>query len=315
MASVSPTAGSAVTGWLASRAGLYVRLALVALFWGGTFVAGRRLALEMPHFVAATARYAIAATVLLGALWQREGRWPRPTPRQWLGIGVLAATGIFAYNAFFFGALERLPAGRAALIIATNPALTAVAAWLVFALRLAWWQWVGVVVAFAGVLVVISHGDLGTLGASAVGSGEALMFCGVLSWVVYTLVGRSMMRRPEALSPLATTAYASALGLLLLAAVASFELPQMQWAKLGAIEFAALAYMGLFGTAVAFVWFYEGVKALGAARAAVFTNLVPVFGVMLAVLLLDEPLLTSMVVGGLVTLAGVSLANTERRSG
>lgn len=62
--------------------------------------------------------------------------------------------------------------------------------------------------------------------------------------------------------------------------------------------------MGSFGTAVACVWFHEGVKALGAARAAVFTNLVPVFGVLLAVLLLGEPLLASMVVGGLVTLAG-----------
>ncbi len=169
-------------------------------------------------------------------------------------------------------------------------------------------------VAFAGASIVVSRGDPASLAAGAIGAGEALMFCGVLSWVVYTLVGRAMMRRPDALSPLATTAYASAVGLLLLAAVAAFELPQVQWERLGAIEFAALAYMGLFGTAVAFVWFYEGVKSLGAARAAVFTNLVPVFGVTLAVLVLGEPLLASMVVGGLVTLAGVSLTNFERKA-
>lgn len=314
MAAVVASAGSPVAVWLASRAGLYARLALVAAFWGGTFIAGRRLALEVPHFVAAAARYVIATAVLLAYLRQREGAWPRPTARQWLGICVLAATGIFAYNAFFFGALERLAAGRAALIIATNPALTAVAAWLIFRLRYAWWQWVGVAVAFTGVAIVVSRGELGTLGASAIGTGEALMFGGVLSWVVYTLVGRSMMRRPDALSPLATTAYASTLGLLLLAAAAAFELPQVQWSKLGAIEFAALAYMGLFGTAVAFVWYYEGVKVLGAARASVFTNLVPVFGVLLAVVLLGEPLLASMVVGGLVALAGVSLASIERKA-
>ncbi|GIL03994.1 MAG: DMT family transporter [Burkholderiaceae bacterium] len=307
----SPAAGSTAT---ASRAGLYLRLVLVALFWGGTFIAGRRLALEMPHFVAAAARYVLASALLIAYLWQREGGLPKPSARQWIGIGVLGATGIFAYNAFFFGALERLPAGRAALIIATNPALTAVAAWLVFRLRFAWWQWLGVAVAFAGASIVVSRGDPASLGAGAIGAGEALMFCGVLSWVVYTLVGRAMMRRPDALSPLATTAYASAVGLLLLAAVAAFELPQVQWERLGAIEFAALAYMGLFGTAVAFVWFYEGVKSLGAARAAVFTNLVPVFGVTLAVLVLGEPLLVSMVVGGLVTMAGVSLTNFERKS-
>lgn len=298
----------------ASRAGLYLRLTLVALFWGGTFIAGRRLALEMPHFAAAAARYVLASAVLIGYLWHREGGLPKPSSRQWIGIGVLGATGIFAYNAFFFGALERLPAGRAALIIATNPALTAVGAWLVLRLRFAWWQWLGVAVAFAGASIVVSRGDAALLAAGAIGAGEALMFCGVISWVVYTLAGRAMMRRPDALSPLATTAYASAFGLLLLAAVAAFELPQVRWERLGGIEFAALAYMGLFGTAVAFVWFYEGVRSLGAARAAVFTNLVPVFGVTLAVLVLGEPLPVSMVVGGLVTMAGVSLTNFERKS-
>lgn len=314
MASIAPSAGSAVIAWLASRAGLYARLALVALFWGGAFIAGRRLALQMPHFVAAAARYVMATAVLIGFLRRREGALPRPIGRQWLGIGVLATTGVFAYNAFFLGALERLAAGRAALIIATNPALTAVAASLIFRLRYAGWQWVGVAVAFAGAAIVVSRGELGTLGSSAIGTGEALMFGGVLSWVVYTMVGRSMMRRPDALSPLATTAHASALGLLLLAVVAAFELPQVQWSKRGAVDFAAIAYMGLIGTAVAFVWFYEGVKVLGAARASVFTSLVPVFGVLLAVLLLGEPLLGSMVVGGLVTLAGVSLASVDRKA-
>ena len=293
---------------------LYARLTLAALFWGGTFIAGRRLALEMPHFVAAAARYGVATAALLAYLWRREGRLPRPSTTQWLAIGVLGASGIFAYNAFFFGALGRLPAGRAALIIATNPALTALAAWLIFRLRFAWWQWLGVAVAFGGVAIVISRGELATLGSGAVGTGELLMFGGVLSWLVYTLVGRAVLRRPDALSPLATTTYASAAGLAMLAAAAAFELPQLERQRIGAIEIAAIAYLGLFGTAVAFVWFYEGVKQLGAARTSVFSNLVPVFGVLLAVALLGEPLLGSMVAGGLVTLAGVSLTNLERRA-
>jgi drug/metabolite transporter (DMT)-like permease len=298
-----------------ARAGLYARLALVALFWGGSFIAGRLLALELPPFIAAAARYVVATAALIVYLRFREGGLPRPVgPQQWLGICVLGATGIFAYNAFFFGALAQLPASRTALIIATNPAITAVAAWLFFRLRFAWWQWLGVAVAFAGVAIVVSHGDLTTLGATAIGKGEVLMFCGALSWAVYTLVGRSMMRRHDALSPLATTTYASAFGLLLLAAAAAFELPQVSWDRIGLSELAAIAYLGLLGTAVSFVWFYEGVKALGATRASVFTNLVPVFGVTLAVLLLDEPLLASMIIGGLVTLAGVSLTNTEKRT-
>lgn len=303
---------SPAVGLPTANAGLYGRLLLVMLFWGGSFIAGRQLALHMPHFIAAAARYAVAVVLLLGYLWQREGL-PRPSGRQWAEIAVLGATGVFAYNAFFFGALERLPAGRAALIIATVPALTAVSSWLIFRLRFAWWQWLGVAVAFFGVAIVVSRGDFATLASGAIGAGELLMLGCAFSWLVYTLVGRAMLRRPGALSPLATTAYASALGFLLLAGAAAFEVPQLSSARVGWTEVAAIVYMGLFGTALAFVWFYEGVKQIGAARATVFGNLVPMFGVSLAVLVLGEPLLASMVIGGLVTLGGVSLTNLERQ--
>jgi drug/metabolite transporter (DMT)-like permease len=298
----------------ASTAGLYARLALTALFWGASFIAGRSLALELPPFVAAAARYVVACAALVAYLWFREGRLPRPSAWQWWGLCALGATGVFAYNAFFFRALAELPASRAALIIATNPVLTAVASWLVFRQRFAWWQWLGVATAFAGVTIVVSRGDIATLGTTAFGKGEVWMFCGALSWAVYALVGRSMMQRHDALSPLATTAYASAVGFLFLATVAAFELPQVRWSKFGPAELAAATYLGLLGTAVSFVWFYDGVKALGAAQASVFTNLVPVFAVALGVLVLREPLLASMILGGLVTLVGVSLTNVARRT-
>ena len=307
------TASHATGAASASNAGLYARLALTALFWGASFIAGRSLAQELPPFVAAAARYVVASAALVAYLWFRERRLPRPSGWQWWGLCALGATGVFAYNACFFLALAELPASRAALIIATNPALTAVASWLVFRQRFAWWQWLGVATAFAGVTIVVSRGDIATL-TTAFGRGEIWMFCGALSWAVYALVGRSMMQRHDALSPLATTAYASAVGLLLLATVAAFELPQVRWSKFGPAELAAATYLGVLGTAVSFVWFYDGVKALGAAQASVFTNLVPVFAVALGVLLLGEPLLASMILGGLVTLAGVSLTNLNSRT-
>jgi drug/metabolite transporter (DMT)-like permease len=72
---------------------------------------------------------------------------------------------------------------------------------------------------------------------------------------------------------------------------------------------AAILYLGAGGTALAFVWYADGIKVLGPARTAVFNNLVPVFGVLLGALLLAEPLTPSLLWGGLITVAGVSLAN------
>jgi drug/metabolite transporter (DMT)-like permease len=96
MAATAPQLANAAP---ATQAGLYARLALTALFWGGTFIAGRWLALELPHFVAAAGRYVVATAALIGFLWFREGGLPKPVGSQWLGICVLGATGIFAYNA------------------------------------------------------------------------------------------------------------------------------------------------------------------------------------------------------------------------
>lgn len=310
MAAIAPPIAAPVAG---PQAGIYARLALTALFWGGAFIAGRSLALELPHFFVATGRFVVATAALFIFLRVREGSLPIPTARQWLEIGLLGVTGVFFYNAFFFGALSELPASRAVLIIATNPALTAVGAWLVFRQRFGWWQWLGVAAAFVGVAIVVSRGELSALGSSVFGHGELLMLGGALSWAAYTLAGRSMMQRQDALSPLAITTYAAGVGLVLLAAAALFELPAVRWNEIGIADLASVGYLGLFGTAVAFVWFYEGVRAFGAARASVFTNLVPIFGVALAIVLLGEPLLASMVIGGLVTLAGVSLTNLQRR--
>ena len=72
---------------------------------------------------------------------------------------------------------------------------------------------------------------------------------------------------------------------------------------------AALVYLGAVGTVIGFVWYYEGVKAIGPARTAVFNNLVPVFGIGLGALMLGEPILISMVVGGILVITGVLLTN------
>jgi len=99
----------------------YLKLFGVAFFWGGTFVAGRWLAGSVHPYSAAFFRFAIASAFLLLVTWRREGGLPRLTARQMLVVGALGATGIFAYNLFFFNGLSLIAASSAALIIALNP--------------------------------------------------------------------------------------------------------------------------------------------------------------------------------------------------
>jgi drug/metabolite transporter (DMT)-like permease len=132
------------------------------------------------------------------------------------------------------------------------------------------------------------------------------MFGGALSWAAYTLIGQRALKH---MSPLVATTWSVVVGALMLIAVATPRIPA--WvAAAGYTEpsvWWAAAYLGVFGSVIAFIWYSQGVQQLGAARTAVFNNLVPVFAVLLSVLLLNESLHWSMVVGGAVVIAGVTL--------
>jgi drug/metabolite transporter (DMT)-like permease len=165
---------------------------------------------------------------------------------------------------------------------------------------------VGLLVGFAGVVIVVSRGDLARLGSGSVGDGEALMFAAVVSWALYTIGGRKVM---GGLSPLAATTYAALWGTLSLALLAAPRLGDLSAAQFDWRVILSLLYLGVLGTAVAFVWYYMSVKKLGASVTSVFNNLVPVFGVAISVVLLGEPLLMSMLVGGAVTIVGVMMVS------
>ena len=305
----APSAGRAAAR---PHAAIYVKLTLVALFWGGTFIAGRILAGSMSATGAATGRFAIAALLLTALTWTFEGGLPTLSGRQIVTTFALGATGIFLYNVCFFAALARMPAGRTALFVALNPVATAVLLSVVVRERLSPARWGGIAVALFGALVVISRGQLlrvlTDLG-DTFGGGERYMLCAVLSWAAYTVIGR---RALDGLSPLAATAYATLWGLALLIVAHLFSPHAGAGAPLTWQAAASMLYLGAIGTVIAFVWYSQGIRELGAARAAVFTNLVPVFGVLLSVALLGEPLSASMLVGGALVIAGVALTNRAR---
>jgi drug/metabolite transporter (DMT)-like permease len=249
----------------------------------------------------------LAATVVLAALVRmREGGLPRLDRRQLGAMVALGFFGVFLWNVCFFAGMERVAASRGALIMALNPIAISIGMWLVYGERMTGWRWLGIAVALLGAAIVISHGDLPMLFAGAIGPGEAFIFGSVLGWAVYTLIGRRVLGR---ISALATTTYAALFGTAMLAAGAVIEHPWAEIAALPAKGWAAIAYLGVLGTVVAFLWFYEGVQRIGPSRTAVFINLVPVFGVTFGAVLLGEPVLASMVIGGLFVIAGVALTN------
>ena len=292
----------------AGRARIYVKLVLTTFFWGGTFVAARFAVHEAPPFFAAGCRFAIAAAVLM-ALVARQARqrgetFPLPRNlREVLALSSLGLTGIFCYNAFFFSGLRLTGAANGSLIVAINPLLTAVLS--------AWWlrerirplQALGLAVSLAGVGVIVTRGDLGVLRTLSFNRGDLLLLGTPLSWAAYSILGKRAM---GTFSPLVATAYAALSGALLLIPAAALEaLGGAGPHRFSLLGWLAILQLALLGTVVGFVWWYEGVRALGASRAALFVNLVPVFGTLLAALMLGERLGWPQLWGGMLVIAGV----------
>jgi drug/metabolite transporter (DMT)-like permease len=277
----------------------------MALFWGGTFIGGRIAAGEMTPVAAALWRYVIGIAVLVAAAYVFEGGLPRLSARQWLGVVLLGATGVVLFNLCFMYALARVPASRASLIMALNPAVTLLAAAIFLHERLTRGKVLGIAIALAGVAVVLGHGNPANLFSGSVGMGEIVMFGCPLAWTANTLVAKRMLAKVSAIGQ---TAFGSIAGTVMLVAILALQ-GDLAWPQVSGRVWVALVFLGVFGTAVALVLFYDGVRRIGAARASVFINLVPVFAVLLGVLLLDESLEPSMLVGGALVIGGILLLN------
>jgi len=283
----------------------YVKLIGAMFMWGGTWIAGRVVAQELVAPLAAPAvRFLLAGIVLAGFALATEGRVPRPqSGAEWGIVSGLAITGIFLYALCFFYGLKHITAGRGALVVALNPVVVTLAAWFLGQERMTPAKSAGVAIALAGCLTVIGNGDPFALVHGAVGIGEWLIIGCVLCWTAYTFIVR---RATQTLSPLGATLWASLLGALLLGVTALIQggTDLREWS---AAVWASVCFLAIGGTALGFTWFADGVKRLGAARASAFVNLVPVFAVLQAAILLDERLGFAVLGGGLLVIAGVWL--------
>lgn len=287
----------------------YLKLAAVSMIWGGTFVAGRYLANQVDPLLAASLRFILASLALL--LFMLCARIPlaRPRPRQLLRLALLGFFGIFFYNLCFFYGLHYINASRASLIVALNPAVIGLASWWLFKERLGAAKVMGIAGCLAGAaMVIVSRNPQLLQGASSTWQGDVLIFGCVLGWGIYSLFSRALNR---SLGPLQTVTWSVLLGTLMLTLVTAFSgrFTVEGLASLHVPQVVSLLYLGVFGSALAYIGYYDGIRRIGATRAGVFIALNPLTAVICGALLLGEQLTLPMVLGGAVILLGIYLCN------
>ncbi len=287
---------------------IYIKLLLTAFFWGGTFIAGKNLAGAVHPVCASFLRFAIASFFLLIITLRTEKRLPPLSKAQIMPVILLGLTGVFAYNILFLTGLKYIDAGRASLIIANNPILISLLSALIFKEQLNGIKFLGICLSVMGAMVVISHGRIADFGSYQIGTGELLIAGCVLSWVAYSLIGKFVM---SGLSPLAAVTYSAVIGALLLLGPALYCGLASSIGQYRAIDWANLAFLGLFGTVLGFSWYYQGIERIGPMKASVFINFVPISAIILAFLLLKEQITFSLILGALLVILGVYMTNAS----
>lgn len=293
----------------------YLSLVITMLFWGGTFIAGRLLGGELHPAESSCLRFAIASVTLAVAARIIDGRIAIPERKLLFPLFLLGLTGVLSYNLCFFTGLQYIEAGRASLIIALNPIAISLGAALFLKEPLAKKQYLGLLLSLVGALFVLTNGHPERIISQGFGRGELAILGCVASWAAYSLIGRGVLR---SLSPLAAVFYSAVIGTVLLLPVALMAGSTMASTKglgdIGWTAWGSLVFLGVFGTSFGFTFYYLAIKRIGATRSAVFINLVPLFSSILGWLMLGESMKMTVIAGGLLVIAGVTLTSMAKKA-
>jgi drug/metabolite transporter (DMT)-like permease len=282
----------------------YLLLSFTSLTWAGNIVLGRFVAGHIPPIALNWLRWSGAFVILLPfAIGRLREDWP--TIRAHLPLlALLAATGISAYNALGYYALQYTQALNGLLIQSTAPLLIALWALILFRDRLSWKQLAGILTSLCGVVIIVGRGDLAVLQSLALNPGDVWFF---LAMVVYAFYSALLKRRPL-MHPVSFLAVTMGLGVVLLTPALVAELAAGQTIHVDALTVATFGYVALFPSLLAYLCFNRGVELVGPNRAAPFFHLIPVFGSALAILFLGEEPRLYHAIGYALVLGGVIVA-------
>lgn len=279
-------------------------LSLCALFWAGNFVLGRAMHEAIPPVGFAFWRWAAASLLILPFAWNAVIRdWP--LLRAHLArMVVLALLGVTGFNTLVYNGLQTTTATNSVLIQSTMPVQILLLNAVLFRTGFQARELLSILLSLIGVMLIVGAGRPQDLLSGQWNRGDLWILTAALTWATYSVLLRW---RPAGLDPLAFLGFTLIVGWLAL-------LP-LYWAEtmlVGPVIWTApvaltIAYVAVFPSVLAYLFWNRGVAAIGANAAGHFIHLMPVFGTALAVAFLDESLLWYHIAGALLVAAGIGM--------
>jgi drug/metabolite transporter (DMT)-like permease len=288
----------------------YLLLSLASLFWAGNIVLGRHVAGHVPPMTLSCIRWIGSCLMLLPFAWPHLVKdWPVLRRRLALML-VLSATGFAINNALSYWALQFTQALNALLIQSSGPLFVALWSLILFGVRLTWGQLAGIALSLLGVLTIILRGDFAALAAIRLNIGDVMLAGALVSFGLYSAL---MPRRPVT-HQLSLICFTTACGALLLLPLSIWEFSAGIRLHYDTITAMTLVYVVIFPSTLAYLFFNRGIAMIGPNRAAPFFHLMPVFGSVMAILLLGEEPRLFHLAGYIMVFAGVVIASRKASS-
>nr|WP_020182062.1 DMT family transporter [Methylotenera sp. 1P/1] len=275
----------------------YLMATMAAIFWGANFNLAKPVVAEMGPYIAGASRYILAAAIMVLIALIRKENIPLRHLKAYLTLGVV---GVFGFNLFFFLGMETTSAINGALIMALNPLLTAILAYLILEDKPSKQQMIAFPIGVAGVAIVV-------LGAGAhltLSIGDLYICIANVSWALYNVLVRQVM--PKNVSGIANTAGIMTVGAIALSIAAILQGDRFVVPTLA--TGASLAMMAVGGGVLAYLFWNASIAKLGPSKAAIFMNLVPVTSMVIATIERIPPN-NAQVLGAILVISAVTFSS------
>ncbi|PLR83275.1 hypothetical protein CVD25_11680 [Bacillus canaveralius] len=289
----------------------HILLVFSALFWGGNAVAGKYLAASIPPVTISFIRLAISGFIifpLFFVILRKEWKTARTHLKQ---LTLLALTGIIGFNLLSYWALNFTSAINGSLLNSTSPLFIFLLSYVLTKERIKIKYILSVLLSIGGVIFIITQGSLDRLISFRFNLGDLIMILAVIMWAIYSLLLKKISLE---ISPFGVFGYSLGIGFMLMIPIVFVELSIIPLGYISSPEWAALLYLGIFPSVCSFLLWNRAVVLIGAAKASVFLNLIPVFGSVAAFFMLGEVITVAHVVGGSLVFAGIYFSSYTKKS-
>ncbi len=279
-------------------------LVIAPLFWGGNAVAGKLATLDWQPFTITCIRWFLTTVLLLPFAYQHLRKDAAVLKKTWLILFLLGAFGMALFNLLMYLSLNYTTAVNVSIEQATMPAMIMFANFVLLSQRVTLLQIVGLLSCGLGVLITATEGQPWLFFQQGLNRGDAIMLLACVFYAAYTfgLRWKPPVHWLSFLWFIAIGATTMSLPFML------WELQQQPFSLPSLRGWTVMAYVVIFPTVVSQIAYARGVELIGGNRAGLFINLVPIFGSLLAVLILGEQFRLYHATGLLLVVGGIMFA-------